>query len=315
VLAAATAAAVAVLGSATASHADDQQVLRGAGFPDDSAFLTYVACDGFFGAASPPQLRINLGPDVAPLGRRSMGFVPAAPGSGAGPYTRLDSLATGSARLSVAAEEGTTGVSYAWYSAPDAPSGKAWSGRADVPVAAGGWRQVDAGTLSYRWTLVDLASRQPVRDGGSASLAGFTAQHGDGPGYVVTGFGCDGQDFNIDAVQAGTPGDVSTFDFEGLQVSTSIGASRQAVRPGRPTVLTGTVTDTAGRVLGDPLVLEARPPGGVWSVVADLVLAEADGVVRHEVAPDATMEYRWVLPESQYADAGVSLGLLVTVGP
>lgn len=305
----------ALVGTAGTAHADDSVTLQGAAFPDDRAFLTYVACSDFFGAAVPPQLRINLGPDAAPIGRRSIGLVPAGAGSAAGPYARFDSLAAATARVSVTAEQGTTGVSYAWYAAPDTPAGHAWSGRADVSVAPGGWHQVDAAGLDYAWTLVDLASGQRVDDGGLAGIADFTAVHGAGPGYVVTGFGCDGHEFNVDAVQAGDAGSVRTYDFEGLQVTTTIAASATEVAAGAPAELTGTVTDTQGRVLGDPLVLEARAPGDPsWQVVEELVVADADGVARVEVRPEATTEYRWVLPESQYADAGASVPLVVTVG-
>jgi hypothetical protein len=306
--------AVALCAPMATAQADDTHVLQGADFPDDSTFLTYVGCADFFGAASPPQLRINLGPAAAPLGRRSMGLVPAAAGSAAGPYARLDSLGSGTVRFSATSVAGTTGVSYVWYAAPDAGPGQAWAGRAEVSVPAGGWRQVDAATLGYSWTLVDLMTRKPVKAAGQATIGAFTTAHGDGPGYVVTGFGCDGNAFNIDALQAGGPGDVSTYDFEGLTVSTAIAATRPQVGPGETTVISGTVTDGDGRVLGDPLVLEARPRGAAgWQVVEELVVPDPDGVARAEVAPETATDYRWVLPESQYADAGVSAPLTVAV--
>ena len=60
--------------------------------------------------------------------------------------------------------------------------------------------------------------RRVVDAGGSATIAGFTAEHGDGPGYLLAGLGCDGEEFSIDALRFGSPGAVTTYDLEGITV-------------------------------------------------------------------------------------------------
>lgn len=292
------------------AQARSTEVLHGTGgAADRSMFLTFVSCDSFFAPASAPRTRINLGPGVAPLGARSMGLVPTAAGTASGPFVQLGSVASAAAGVSVTAAGGTSGASYVWYSAPGVPQGQAWSGRAALSVPAGGWHQVEAAALRYTWTLYDLTSRQPVEQGGEATLAQFAAGHGDGPGYVVTGFGCDGRAFNVDAVSAGA----RVFDFEGISLSTAISTSAPRVRSGQQVVVTGSVRDPGGRTTGDPLQLEARTAGGEWRPLGPLTLAGRDGLARAEVTLDADTELRWHRPAGQYADEGWSESVLVTV--
>ena len=62
--------------------------------------------------------------------------------------------------MAVTASAGTSGASYIWTSAPDAPTGHAWLGRAALTVRPGGWQTVDTDTLRYDWQLVDLVTGQ-----------------------------------------------------------------------------------------------------------------------------------------------------------
>ena len=75
-----------LVGLAPAASADGVTVRSGPGSAADGMFLTYLGCDSFFAAATPPRTRVNLGPGAAPLGRRSFGLVPAGPGTASGPY-------------------------------------------------------------------------------------------------------------------------------------------------------------------------------------------------------------------------------------
>ncbi|RYB91790.1 hypothetical protein EUA93_16775 [Nocardioides oleivorans] len=299
--------AVAALWAAPA-HAESR-TLSGPTTGDPDTFLTYVSCDAVFGQGVAPQSRINLGPYSAPLGRRSLGIVPASGGSASGPYSRFGSLAGIDTSLSVAATAGTQGVSYVVAITADSPAGTAWAGRADVTVPAGGWTQVSSAELTYDWSLVDLRTRKPVSAAGSATPAGFAGQHGDGAGFTVTGFGCDSRPFNLDAVRAGG----STFDFEGLSLSTTIGGPVKQVDAGAEVTLTGRVADGNGRVTGDPLVLESRTGNGAWAPVGGPQLADADGLARVVVPVAETTEFRWHRPQSQYADEGWSDAFTVTV--
>ena len=293
---------IGTVGTAAPAHAEEVRTLTGPGAAGSDMFVTYVGCEDFFGAAAAPQSRLNLGPGAAPLGRRSLGLTPQGTGTASGPYVRFASLAGLDTSVSVTSPGGTSGVSYVWAITPDALPGTAWSGRVATSVPPSGWHHVDPATLTYTWHLVDLATRRPVGDAGQATPAEFAAQHGDGEGYVVTGFGCDGNAVNIDSVRSGA----STWDFEGVALDTAIASAAGEVPAGATVTITGRVTDATGRVTGDPLVLETRAPGGAWRAVGGRELVDPYGITRVEVAVRETAEYRWHRPESQYADEGWS---------
>lgn len=300
-----------LVGHAPAASADGSTVRSGPGSAADGMFLTYVGCDSFFGAASAPGTRVNLGPGAAPMGRRSFGLVPTRAGTASGPYVPFLSLAGADASVAVTATAGTSGASYIWISAPDAPAGHAWLGRASVSVPGGGWHTVATDTLRYDWQLVDLATGASTQ-GAAATPAEFVDAHGDGTGYVVTGFGCDGHAFNIDAVR----GAGQSWDFEGITLDTAITASAPQVPAGQDVVVSGHVTDAVGRVTGDPVVLQARTPGqGDWRTVSDLTVVGPDGWSRRTVTVTEDTEYRWLRPEGEYADAGASASVVVHATP
>ncbi len=243
------------------------------------------------------------------MGRRSLGLVPPAAGTASGPFTRFDSLAAVDSTVAVASTSGSQGVSYVMAITPDNAPGTAWRGRATLSAPAGSWTTVSTAATTYDWTLVDLATLSPLGSPETATTADLAAEHGDGPGFVVTGFGCDGRPFNLDAVR----GSGSTFDFEGTTLATGVAVDRTAVDAGGSVTLTGRVTESGGRVTGDPLVLESRRPGGAWAPVGDLVLGGPDGLARVDVPVTETTEFRWHRPESQYADEGWSDSVTVTV--
>jgi hypothetical protein len=305
---AAATALLTALGTVPA-QADGARTLTGPATGDADVFLTYVGCDHLFAPATAPQSRLNLGPLTAPLGRRSLGLVPSAAGTASGPFVRFDSLAAFESRLSVTSAAGSGGVSHVMSITPTNPPGTAWSGRAAVDAPAGAWTDVSAASLTYDWTLVDLATLAPVSQAGAATPAAFAAEHGDGAGFVVTGFGCDGQAFNLDAITASG----STFDFEGIALTTTADVDRARAGAGEEVTVTGRVTDGGGRVTGDPLVLESRRPGGAWAPIGQAVLADPAGVARVDVPVTETTEFRWHRPESQYADEGWSDPVTVAV--
>ncbi|NPC44443.1 hypothetical protein [Nocardioides sp. zg-1230] len=295
--------------TAPAHAAGGTRTVSGPATGDPDVYLTYVGCADLLGAAAAPASRINLGPYAAPLGRRSLGLVPSGAGSAAGPYASFGSLAALDTSVAVAATGGSSGVSWVMAVTRQSPAGTAWRGRAAVSVPAGSWTTVSSAALSYDWALVDLASGATVDRVGSATPAQFAAAHGDGAGFAVTGFGCDGKAFNLDAVRASG----STLDFEGVSLTTTVAASKQQADPGQEVELIGRVTDGSGRVTGDPLVLESRAPGGQWAPVGKAVLAGRDGVARVVVPVAETTEFRWHRPQSQYADEGWSDTVTVTV--
>ena len=295
--------------SSPAQAAGGSRTLSGPATGDPDVYLTYVGCTELLGSAAAPSSRINLGPYAAPIGRRSLGLVPTGAGSASGPYASFSSLAKLDASVAAAATSGSAGVSWVMSVTRKSPTGTAWRGRAPISVPAGSWTTVSTAALTFDWELVDLASGATVDTLGSATPAQFAALHGDGYGFAVTGFGCDGKAFNLDAINVSG----STFDFEGVTLSTTIEADKKKASPDEEVTLTGRVTDRSGRVTGDPLVLESRVPDGAWSPVGNPVYASRDGVAQVVVRVTETTEYRWHRPESQYADEGWSDVVTVTV--
>jgi hypothetical protein len=296
----------------TPSHADNVQVRTSASTGNPAAYLTYVDCTDLFAPGKAPGSRLNLGPYAAPMGKRSLGLVPAGTGTASGPVVEFDSLAGLRSSFSVASTQGSTGTSYVLTLTADTPAGAAWLGRRALSAPSGGWTTVSVAALSYDWRLIDASTHATIKDGGTATPGEFAAAHGDGRGIAVTGFGCNGATFNLDAISAAG----ATYDFEGITLTTGVSVDRQQVPAGEKVTVTGRVTDASGRVTGDPLVLESRPPGGAWSPVGSgPVLGDADGVARVEVTVDRTTELRWHRPQSQYADEGWSDTVTVTVAP
>ena len=78
-LAAVAATTLSITLGASPAEADGTRTLSGPVTGDANVYLTYVGCDSLFGNAAAPTSRINLGPYAAPLGRRSLGLVPAKP--------------------------------------------------------------------------------------------------------------------------------------------------------------------------------------------------------------------------------------------
>ena len=297
-----------------AAHADETVVVPGTSFPSTSTYLTYFGCADLYHAdARGPEVRVDRD-DAAPMGRRATSLAMPGTGTASGPVGLVGSVATATSRLSVDAAAGSRGVAYVWYVSSELEDGEVWAGRADLSTTTDGWQEVDAAAATYTWSRYRAATGAVVDSLGEATIADFTAAHGDGPGYLLSGFGCDGRVFELDAIQLGTPGLVTTYDLEGWAVSTSISASRAAVTTGEQLQLTGTSVAPDGRVMGAPLLLEARPAGaGEFRPVAGPIAPGAEGTVVTMVAPEVTTDYRWVFAETGYADANWSPVVRVVV--
>lgn len=297
-----------------AAHADETTVVSGTSFPSSSTYLTYFGCGSLHQSGTlGPQVRVARD-DAAPLGRRATSLTMSATGSASGPVSLVDSVATATSTLAVDAPAGSTGVAYVWYVSSELDAGQVWAGRADLTTSADGWQQVDAAAATYDWTRYAAATGAVVEESGTATIADFAAAHGDGPGYLLAGFGCDGGAFALDALRVGTPGGVATYDLEGWSVTTSIAASSDTVPAGDVVQLTGISVDLQGRTMGAPLVLEARPEGAdAFQPVAGPVAAGADGTVVTPVAPEVTTDYRWAFAETGYSDAHWSPEVRVVV--
>lgn len=302
-----TVTAVALSAMTGTATADSTVPVRGLAFPSANTYLTYFGCvDLYHADTRAPQVRIG-GEGVAPAGRRSFGLRMPGSGTASGPVHRVESVAaTTVAGFSARADAGSTGVAYVWYVAPGLEQGQVWSGRATLRTGPS-WGFVDTRSAPYQWTRYEAATGAVLEDAGTATIAAFTETHGDGPGYLLAGFGCDGAAFQIDALKYGAPGTVTTYDLEGITVSTAIAASHEVLPPDGQVTLTGTTVDGAGARTGASLLLQAKEEGQqAFRTVGELVLADPDGSVRTTVNPTVTTEYRWFRPESGMADEGWS---------
>lgn len=296
--------------------ADTTVVVPGLAFPDSGTYLTWFGCTDLYHADTrSPQIRIARDQGGAPAGARSFGVRMPGAGTASGPVHRVESVAgTTVAGFSARSDGGGAGVAYVWYVAPDLRPGEVWSGRADLS-AGPQWSEVDVAGATFTWSRYLAATGDVLEDGGSAGIEEFTTEHGDGPGYLLAGLGCDGQEFAIDALRVGSPGEVTTYDLEGMSVATTITASATVVEAGGEVTLTGSTVDADGDPLGSTLVLESRPEGATRfsPVSGGAVHAGPDGDVTATVSPEVTTTYRWARPDTGYADGGHSGQLTVEV--
>ncbi len=307
--------ALAAPGAGSLAHADDTVVVPGTTFPaTSSTYLARFGCQSLYHLDPADALAEVVLDDGAPLGRRALSFQVAAPGGATGPVSRVASVATATHQLSARAPEGSSGVAWVWFATGDLLDGEVWLGRADLGVAAGGWQRVDAAAATYTWSRLDAATGAVLEEAGAAGVADFTAEHGDGPGFLLAGLGCDGHGQVLDQVSVGPPGAVTTYDLEGSPVSTSITTSAAEVATGEAVTLTGTTVSSDQRTLGAALVLQARPAGAAdFHDVSEPLAAGGDGAVVTEVAPEETTTYRWWFAERSYADAHASPEVRVVV--
>ena len=117
----------------------------------------------------------------------------------------------------------------------------------------------------------------------------------------------------MDQLRVGTPGEVTTYDVEGLRTLVTI-----AREPGGPDDEV-TITGRLRTMTGDPIphatmVLERRSPGSkVWKPV--LVADVRNGGVRATVQVDERAFYRWRFVERPLAEGNASMALLLDLLP
>lgn len=288
----------------SAAHADETVVVPGTAFPSASTYLTYFGCvDLFHADTRGPRVRV-IRDDAAPLGSRAADLEVPGAGTAVGSVSLVGAIGDATSSLAVRAAAGSSGVAYVWYVAPGLLPGEVWAGRADLTATVDGWQELDAAAASYEWSRLEAGTGAVLEQAGVATMSDFAATHGDGPGYLLAGLGCDGRGFGIDALRVGAPGAVTTYDLEGWSVSTSISASSGQITRGDEVTLGGVSVDAAGVAMGAALVLEARPEGTADFVpVTGPVLAGPDGRVTTTVIPEVTTDYRWFFADRPYADA------------
>ena len=305
-----------VIGLAGPSYADDTVTVQGTAFPDPArANLSLVGCADLYQRSDELLApTIGHGPGATPSGSRSLGW-DLAGGNAVGAQFAVASMATTStASLAVNAADRATGVAYAGYQDPaDAHTKLLWLGRSELASPGGAWQTFDAATRVYTWAQYDMSTGAQVDHGPGTptTVAGFAATHGgDGPGIYTIGFGCNGTPFSMDRLRVGTPGDVTTYDVEGLQTQVSI--SREPVGAGRDQV---TITGQLSTTTGDPIphatmILERRVPHGqLWTPV--LVAEVRKDGVRATVPFEEGVSYRWRFVERPLAEGTTSVALML----
>ena len=302
--------ATATATAAATAAADEVVVVPGTAFPTGEAYLSWFGCaDIFAGASAAPRATIGL-EDAAPLGVRATRLALPGPGSASGPVSRVDAIGSAPWSFAVRPLAGGEGVAHVWYVSAELDPGEVWAGRADLSSTPGQWQQVQPASATYTWTRHVAATGEVVARAGEATIGGFTRAHGDGPGYLMACFGCDGGEFAVDAITAGT----TTYDLEGLSVATTILTSQAQVTAGGEVEVIGTTLGPGQRPTGALLVLEARPEGADdFAPVAEPVTSHPDGTVSVTVTPEETTDYRWYQPGTGYADEGWSLVTTVAV--
>ncbi len=222
--------------------------------PSDT-YLTYFGCDNLFQSGNQaPQVRIGS-KGAAPLGKRSFGLLVPGSGTASGPVHLTDSVAATTGQLLRPRRRGRLHRRRLRLVRHRRPRRGPGLGRARRPQRGRelDHRQLRPGdaTPGSCWTPPP-ATRSTTA--APAASPRFTRAHGDGPGYMLAGFGCDGGDFSIDALRYGSPGAVTTYDLEGLtstnaiigKVNGRVRASGVSVRSGTEVTLVGTADDGTG---------------------------------------------------------------------
>lgn len=292
---------------------DSSIVVRGSALPEGSrSQLNLVGCASVFGRTSEqvvPTIGVVPG---RPGNKRSLGF-DLLGGNAIGSVSYVDRVAaTTVAGMSVHADAGSTGVAYVGYQAPkDAGTSLVWVGRAPLAVPADTWTPVNVTGQGFAWTQYDMSTQQPIGgEVGTSGIPAFTkAMGGDGPGFYMVGFGCDGNAFNTDAWRIGTAAGVTTYDFEGYTTRTTISGPDAAVEPGQPVTLTGRVVDGSGAPVDGRVVLEAKTGDGPWQTV-DVAPGPNPSVV---VRPEESTTYRWKLYDRARFEGSVSAAMTIKV--
>jgi hypothetical protein len=292
---------------------DSTIVVRGSSLPDGSrSQLNLVGCASVFGRTSEPVApTIGVVPG-RPGNKRSLGF-DLVGGNAIGSVSYVDRVAaTTAAGMSVHADAGTTGVAYVGYQAPkDVGTSLVWVGRAALAVSAGVWTPVNVTGQGFAWTQYDMSTQQPIGGVvGSSGIPAFTqAMGGDGAGFYMVGFGCDGNAFNTDAWRIGGATGVTTYDFEGFTTRTTISGPDAAVEPGQRVTLNGSVVDGSGAPVAGRVVLEAKTGDGPWETV-DVATGPHPSVV---VRPEESTTYRWKLYDRARFEGSVSAPMTIKV--
>lgn len=325
-----------LVGLSPPAEADSTVVQRGLTFPSDG--FTGLAATSCSATPWVDPLSVNAQGRYAytddpanALGTSKLGFTYSSGGQGAvGPYAYTPNPGTAGTfdiRINVTNSVSQGYAVVYFFSAADASNGSYWVGTAPITQSPNGWYTVDAESLSMDWHHYNMGTGAFDATVNGQTRTAFVAGHGgDGDGaFLGFTFGCDGGVLSapstyFDRLRVGTPGNVTTYDFEGLLTKTTIAKSASTITAGGSVILKGVTTGTDGQRLGSAkLTLEKKAYGAsAWSVVNDNVVATYNFETDHQtpatltVSPTRQTSYRWRYPATPAGSESVSP--YVTIG-
>ena len=240
--------------------------MPGLAFPPSDTYLTYFGCDDLYHARQPVARRSRIDRGVGPARQpqlRAARCPAPAPPPARSTLIELDRRhhrreLRRARRVRAAAASPTSGTS------PPSSAGRGVGRPRRPDRRRGAGSRSTPPPRSYTWSCVDRRDRR--RSSATAAprrIADFTDEHGDGPGYLLAGFGCDGAEFSIDRLRYGSPGDGDDVRPRGDRRHGEDAASlaQAKVAAGDPVTITGRAVDGTGAPIGASMVLQAKPAG------------------------------------------------------
>lgn len=273
--------------------------------------------------ASAPGFRIARGPEKAPFGQRSVGWVPTDEGYGIGPLALVAKPSTVSA-ISVrtySPNARTNPVAVVRFVEPNRAG--EWRGFAPLPLdTTAGWHSVEVPLdTQFQWRHFDADGVQDDTTSPLKLVDFINDRGGDNQGaHIGVLHGCDGDAFYVDGLSITSAAGAQTYDFEGYHTRTTLragGASKTTIRivNGQKVNLAARVTEALGGAgAAGRVKIEAKGhKDKKFRVIANKQVG-AGGVLKKTVRPAKRTVYRASYPGTASHEAS-STKVTVLVRP
>lgn len=282
----------------TPAHAGAVVTVNGFDFPTPISESPTWDCGGThsWGSTVPDSYRWS----GSSTGDHSIGWKVPSVGEEVGPQVSVDDLIHTTFQVDVyvrsTADFGHVFVEY--YS----PGGSIYTGVRKYTTDATGWRLVSFGPAApLTWYVRDPGGENQAL-GSDQTMAAFAADHAFGSsisGFVNLGWGCSGNEFEIDNMLVGTPSGATTYDFEGVSTESTLtagGSTDITVPAGTSVSLTGGATSlgdgtvAAGSFAGQATLYAAAPSDSSATPVSTTTFSSPTSA-HFTVAPSSTTSY------------------------